>query len=468
MDERTDSSSEALRRIPSLDAMLRRARLSEVPRKIAARSCRDYLDDVRRRARAGELSADQIERLFSDGSAEECVLARSAAAEAPRHQRIINATGIVLHTGLGRAPLAAAAQQALQRAAGYAVVEVDPITGVRNEREEAVSALLRGLTGAGAALVVNNNAAAVLLALAAVAAGREVIVSRGELVEIGGGFRMPDVMAQAGCRMVEVGTTNRTHIHDYARAITAETAALLVVHRSNFRMEGFVGSPRRAELAALAHERGLRAIDDLGSGLLIAEELRGLEAEARVASVVADGLDLVCFSGDKLLGGPQCGILLGKPELIARVRAFPLYRALRCDKLTLAALEATLRIYRDGDPCREIPVLRALAAPPDRLERRAAALAEALRAFDPQVVASESFAGSGANPARPLPSFAVAFPGGDALCDALRAPGPLPAVFPRIDAGKVLLDLRTLEGEELDEVARCVAARLRAARGQGH
>ncbi len=456
----SSQAADALRRIPSLDALLRRVALAELPRSVAVRVAREYLDEVREAVRASRLDAAAVQRCFGDAAVSDELQRRGRQALAARHRAVINATGVVLHTGIGRAPLADAARRAAQDAGGYAVVELDPRTGQRNEREEAVAAMLCDLTGATGALVVNNNAAATTLVLAAIAAGSEVVVSRGQLVEIGGGFRMPDVMAQAGCQMVEVGTTNRTHLRDFAGAIGERTAALLLVHPSNFLVLGFTAFPAREEIAVLGRERGLCVIDDLGSGLLAREPVPGV-GEPRVADVVASGVHLCCFSGDKLMGGPQCGLIVGDRALVARVRAHPLYRAFRCDKLTLAALEATLAIYRDGDPLREIPTLRMLTVSPDHLESRAKTLAGALAPLGATVVPTESFAGSGANPARPLPSFAVAVDGGAAAADALRAPVDGPPIFARVERGQVLLDLRSLELESLDTVAGLVRQRLR-------
>jgi L-seryl-tRNA(Ser) seleniumtransferase len=319
----------------------------------------------------------------------------------------------------------------------------------------AVSALLQDLTGAAGALAVNNNAAAVTLMLAALTADTEVVISRGELVEIGGGFRIPDVMRRAGCTMVEVGATNKTHLYDFEAATTEATSAYLKVHPSNYRIEGFAGTPSVEELHKIASERNLLVLDDLGSGLLWNDPLPGLVDEPRVADSLEQGADVTCFSGDKLLGGPQAGILVGSAELIARCRAHPLYRAMRCDKLTLAALEATLLLYRDGDPLAGVPTLRMLSVSPEDLENRAGALAMLLRDLGGEVVASESFAGSGANPAKPLASFATAIPGGDAHCDQLRAARPV-SVFARVTDGRVLLDARTLLLEDLDAVALAV------------
>ncbi len=453
--------SKALRCIPSLDAFLRRSKLAALSRPLVQRESRLYLESLRAKVLAGELDESQVQALFAGDAGEQEVLRRCALAQSRHHRRVFNATGIVLHTGIGRAPMAPAAQQAMADAGGYAIVEVDPKTGLRNQREVAVAALLREVTGAGGALVVNNNAAATTLVLAATATGREVLVSRGELVEIGGGFRMPDVMAQAGCNMVEVGTTNRTHLRDYQTGMTADTAMLLKVHTSNFLIQGFTSVPSLQELTDLARKHGLLAGEDLGSGLLLPQPLPGMVDEPRVMDSLATGADLVWFSGDKLLGGPQCGIILGDRDLVAKVRAHPLYRAFRCDKTSLAALEATLRIYRDGDPLQEIPVLRALSCPVAELQERAEELLGLLKGVALRCVATESFAGSGANPARSLPSYAVALPGGEATALALRSEPGMP-IISRIDKGEVLLDLRSLCGEDLSTLADLVRTKLQA------
>jgi L-seryl-tRNA(Ser) seleniumtransferase len=453
---RTDSArSQALRSLPPVDQLVRHEALAGLPRALLLREARAFVDELRARVDRGELDADAVRRGGHGDAAAAALQRRCAAARRPRHARVYNATGIVLHTGIGRAPLPAAAAEALQAAAGYAVVEVDPRTGERDQRELGIAALLQSLTGAPGALVVNNNAAATTLMLAALCAGREVVISRGELVEIGGGFRVPEVMRRAGCEMVEVGATNRTHLRDYEAATTERSIAWLKVHPSNFRIEGFAGTPSLAELVAAARPRELLVLEDLGSGLLWDEPLAGLAREPRVRDSLRAGAHVVCFSGDKLLGGPQCGILLGEAELVARCRAHPLYRAFRCDKLTLAALEATLSIYRDGDPLREIPTLRMLSVAPDELRLRAEDLAHRLRGLRAETAASESFAGSGANPARALPSFATALPGGDAEAEALRAALPV-GVFARQADGRVLLDARTLLLEDLAAVAAAV------------
>jgi L-seryl-tRNA(Ser) seleniumtransferase len=447
--------SSALRLLPSVDHLLRNDDLQSLSRPVLIRVVRSLVEELREGALDGSIDAAAIKRRCSAEALVATIRERCEAAARRRHERVYNATGIVLHTGIGRAPLPSAAVAAMVSASGYAIVEVDPSSGQRDQREVAVSELLQDLTGAAGALAVNNNAAAVTLMLAALTADTEVIISRGELVEIGGGFRIPDVMRRAGCTMVEVGATNKTHLYDFEAATTEATSAYLKVHPSNFRIEGFAGTPSVEELHKIASERNLLVLDDLGSGLLWNDPLPGLVDEPRVADSLEQGADVTCFSGDKLLGGPQAGILVGSAELIARCRAHPLYRAMRCDKLTLAALEATLLLYRDGDPLAGVPTLRMLSVSPEDLENRAGALAMLLRDLGGEVVASESFAGSGANPAKPLASFATAIPGGDAHCDQLRAARPV-SVFARVTDGRVLLDARTLLLEDLDAVALAV------------
>ncbi len=456
-----EPASRLLRTLPAVDALSRQESLRGWPVRLVVRETRRVLDEVRS-ALVGAGDAEIDPATCAVESLAERIATRVRAASGARHRRVVNATGIVLHTGIGRAPLADAARRAIADAAGYAVVEVDPSSGQRNQREEAVSALLAELLGVESALVVNNNAAAVHLTLSALAAGREVVVSRGELVEIGGGFRMPDVMAEACCRMVEVGATNRTHLRDFERAIRPGTELLLKVHPSNYRVIGFHSMPSLAELCALGRERSVAVFEDLGCGLLADPVPPCLVHESRVQDSVASGAELICFSGDKLLGGPQCGILVGEASRVAAVRAHPLYRAFRCDKLTLAALEATLRIYRDGDPLTEIPTLAMLAREPDDLRADAEDLASRLGALSAEVRASESFVGSGANPARPIPSWAVVLSGGDRTADRLRREAPVP-IFSRVAQERVWLDLRTLFLEDREQVASWILAALGAA-----
>jgi L-seryl-tRNA(Ser) seleniumtransferase len=386
------------------------------------------------------------------------LVARASERLRPSLRRVLNGTGVVVHTNLGRAPLARAARTAVARAAdGYSNLELDLASGGRGSRHDHVERLLRELTGAEGALAVNNCAAAVLLAAAALAGGgRELVVSRGQLIEIGGGFRIPEVVAQAGARLVEVGTTNRTRVQDYRAAIGPHTGALLRAHASNFRTIGFVEQVEIEELCSLE----VPVIDDVGSGVL-ADELELLADEPPVRRSVRAGAALVCFSGDKLLGGPQAGVIVGRRAAIEAARVHPLARAVRIDKLSLAALEATLALYRDPELARrELPVLAMLTASDASLERRARTLAEATGG---EVVASTARVGGGALPLLELPGPAVALDGGatgvEALAHALRTGEP--SVIGRIQHGRLLLDPRTLTDEE----AESAAAAVRAARG---
>ena len=365
---------------------------------------------------------------------------------------VINATGIVIHTNLGRAPLSDAALEAMREiGADYSNLEFDLEAGGRGSRFAHLGPLLSRLTGAEAAIAVNNNAAALLLALSALTHDREVIISRGQLVEIGGGFRIPDVMRQSGARLVEVGTTNRTRLRDYAEAITADTGALLRVHASNFRVVGFTEETAIGDLAALARERGLLLIDDVGSGALIDPRRYGLEAEPLVRDSVAAGADVVLFSGDKLLGGPQAGIAVGRREAIEAMQRHPLARAMRMDKASIAALAATLEHYARGEAEEAVPVWRMIAMDASTVRRRARRLARAARAAGAraEVVESRSMVGGGSLPEESLASYACAVgldasgSGSDALAAALRRGDP--AVVGRIEAGRVLLDPRTVD-----------------------
>ncbi len=395
------------------------------------------------------------------------VTAAAAACRQPAAlRRVINATGIVVHTNLGRAPLAEVAAAAAAEAARAACnLEFDLQTGRRFPRGAGAEALLCRLTGAEAALAVNNNAAAMLLALAALAGpGAEVVVSRGELVEIGGGFRIPDIITQGGARLVEVGTTNRTRLADYEAAITPQTRLLLKVHQSNFRMVGFTAEASLAELAGLARARGLQLLDDLGSGTLAHLPGHLAQLEPTVRESLDAGTDVVAFSGDKLLGGPQCGLLAGRAELMDRLRRHPLMRALRLDKMTVAALEATLRLH--ADPPRaaaEIPVLRMLGQSAAELAARADRLCALLDTVcTAESVASTGHAGGGALPGQDVASRAVrlAAPGcsPDTLAHALRT--QTPAVVGRINDGHMLLDMLTVTDAELPEMAAAVSAAL--------
>ena len=417
-----------LRDLPSVDEL---ARGSGDP--LAVDAARTVIARAREEIRAGADPGDLGQRLADE----------LAAARAAHLRRVINATGVLAHTNLGRAPLAEEAlARVLETARGYSNLEYDLEHGARGSRQDHVTPLLRRLTGAEAALVVNNNAAAVMLALAALAEGRAVLVSRGELIEIGDGFRIPDVLARSGARLREVGTTNRTRAADYERAIGPETALLLRVHQSNFRVVGFTEQPTLAELSQVAHSHNVFLVDDLGSGALADA---GDEPTARES--LAAGADLVCFSGDKLLGGPQAGIVVGRADLVVRLRRHPLQRALRADKLTLAALEGTLALHLDAP--RRIPMLRMLREDASAVRRRAERLAELVGGEVEETVAR---AGGGALPLAELASYACAVEEG--LAAKLRTVEP--PVIALVRDGRTLLDCRTISDDELEAVAAAV------------
>ena len=417
-----------LRDLPSVDELARR---SDDP--LAVEAARSVLARAREEIRAGGSPGDLAELLQE----------QIDSARAPHLRRVVNATGVIVHTNLGRAPLAEAALDRIRDVArGYSNLEYDVAAGGRGSRQDHVTTMLRRLTGAEAGLVVNNNAAAVMLALAALAEGGDVLVSRGELIEIGDGFRIPDVLERSGARLREVGTTNRTRATDYEAAIGPDTAVLLRVHQSNFRIVGFTEQPSLEDLAQVAGRYELVLIDDLGSGALVDV---GDEPTAR--SSLAAGADLVCFSGDKLLGGPQAGIVVGRADLVEKLRRHPLQRALRADKLTLAALEATLTVAIDAPE--EIPVVRMLRESPETVRARATRLAELV---DGEVEETVARAGGGALPLTELPSFACAV--GEELAAKLRACDP--PVIALVRDGRTLLDCRTLADHEIEEVAEAI------------
>ncbi|HTT77064.1 MAG TPA: L-seryl-tRNA(Sec) selenium transferase, partial [Candidatus Binataceae bacterium] len=419
---------------------------------------RRALDELRNEVRENHASANQWES--REQAIAEAVRRAAAAArrDEPTLRRVVNATGVVIHTNLGRSRLAESAIAAMAEAARSPVnLEYDLSSGERGERDNLVEEQICALTGAEAAAVVNNNAAAVLIVLNTLAQAREVIVSRGELVEIGGAFRIPDVMARSGARLREVGTTNRTHAPDYIAAINPETALLMKVHPSNYRIVGFTSDVELEELAEIGKAHGLPVIEDLGSGALIDLQAYGLPREPIVAERIAAGAALVTFSGDKLLGGPQAGLIAGRRDLIELIRRNPLRRALRCDKLTLAALEATLRLYlRSDDVAGQLPTLRMLVLPVAELERRAEVAREMLAhtlgaGFTIEVVPSTAEIGSGALPAEPIESRALRVRnpaiGANALAAMLRCARP--AVIGRIRDDAVYLDMRTIEDPQL-------------------
>ena len=426
-----------LRDLPSVDEVLRDERLAGAPHEIAVVAARAALALARE-----EIAAGRDPRPIPELAATELARARQ-----PSLRRVVNATGVIVHTNLGRAPLAPAAlERVVEVGAGYSNLEYDLEEGARGSRHDHLGGLVSRLTGAEAALVVNNNAAAVLLALAALAEGREVVVSRGELIEIGDGFRIPDVLARSGARLVEVGTTNRTRAADYEQAIGPDTALLLRVHQSNFRVVGFSELPRLSELAAVAHRHSLPLVDDLGSGALVS-----VGDEPTPRDSLGAGADLVCFSGDKLLGGPQAGIVAGRGELVGRLRRHPLQRALRPDKLTLAALEGTLLLALDAGAQHDVPVLRMLHEPLAAVRARAERLAALVGGEVEETVAR---VGGGALPLVELPSAACAVE--EALAEPLRLGRP--PVVAIVRDGRTLLDCRTLADDEVELVARAVSA----------
>jgi L-seryl-tRNA(Ser) seleniumtransferase len=392
-------------------------------------------------------------------------LSRARQAERPSLRRAVNATGIILHTGLGRAVLSKAARQAVMEAAsGHNTLEVDMESGRRGSRRAHVEGLLRELTGAESAFAVNNNAGAVFLAVTALAAGREVVISRGELVEIGGSFRMPDIIRAGGATLVEVGTTNRTRLHDFEEAITERTGMLLRCHPSNFRLVGFTEEVPSADLARLGRAHGIPVLDDLGSGALLDTSALGAGPTTTLRAAVKSDCDVVTASGDKLLGGPQAGLILGRRKCVDCIARHPLARALRVDKLTLAALEATLRLYRDPERARrEIPTLRYLARPLEELAQMASRLRDRIEAAAPgrftlELIEEQSQVGGGSLPGENLPTVCVRLRctelSEEELAARLRRNEP--PVFARIKDGALLLDPRTLEEEEMEEIASAV------------
>ena len=444
------------RKLPAVDALLREPAVA----LLAAAHGAAAVTEAARAVLAAARQAIAEEGMPAPDAAQwPALIAESLdAAAAPSLRPVINATGVIIHTNLGRAPLSAAAREAVAAAArGYSNLEYDLGAGARGSRHDHARRLLCRLTGAEDALVVNNNAAAVYLALAALCRERAVLISRGQLVEIGGGFRIPDVLRQSGARLVEVGTTNRTHARDFTQAIAAEAetvraAAILRVHSSNFRQVGFVAMPGLDELAAIARHAALLLIDDLGSGSLLDTTAYGLAPEPPVQESVAAGADLVTFSGDKLLGGPQAGLIVGRAELVERLRRHPLARALRVDKLTLAALDATLAAYARGRAVEEVPVWRMIAAPAAELERRAAGWCARLaqHGIEAAVRPGESAVGGGSLPGETLPThlLALAAPQADAAAARLRA--GTPPVVCRIQRGHLLFDPRTVLPEQDD------------------
>ena len=487
MPDPAPEAASALRRLPAVDRLIQHpivvAAAGDLPAPLVVDLARETLAAARQTI-GGGAPAPALDALAAE------VAARIAARTTPSLRWVINASGVIIHTNLGRAPLSRAAQEAMVAAAGYSNLEYDLATGRRGSRYAHAAPLLARVTGAEDGLVVNNAAAALVLMLTALAQGREVVLSRGQAVEIGGGFRIPEIMRQSGATLVEVGTTNRTYLRDYEAAITAQTAGLLRVHASNFRVVGFTAAVAPADLAALAHSRDLWLVDDVGSGALLDPRAYGLAAEPLVHDSLTAGADLVCFSGDKLLGGPQAGIIVGRAALIDRLRRHPLARALRVDKVTLAGLEATLLHYLRGEAPRTVPVWQMIGAASADLAARVEGWAARLRAagLPAGTVAGRSAIGGGALPGETLPTTLLALapesasglavapeapaapleseeageapsPGGAVSRLAARLRQGTPAVVARVERDLLLFDPRTvLPGQDEDLLAAILRA----------
>jgi L-seryl-tRNA(Ser) seleniumtransferase len=455
-----------LRNIPSVNELLEspplRRVLDQVSHRVAVSGVRTFLDNLRREVQ----SAAADIKVPAAAELAERIADWIVRDETPALRPVVNATGIILHTGLGRSPLSPEALQAVvEVGGGYASLEVDLQTGERSKRVFAVEKLLRQLTGAEAAAVTNNNAAATLLTLSAVASGREVIVSRGQLIEIGGSYRLPDVMSASGCRLKEVGTTNKTHLADYAAAISEDTAALMHVHTSNYRVVGFTEEPALADLVHLGRKHHLPVVDDIGSGALVDFSRYGVRDEPVAGESIQTGADLVLFSGDKLIGGPQCGIVVGQKKLVDQINRHPMMRAMRLDKMILAALAATLRLYRDLPAAEQsLPLLRLLTTPVENLKNRAERLAPQIAAAaaiaSAEAIESTTFLGGGTLPAQEIPTWCVAVTPArgtlDTLAAALRT-GPH-AVFGRAHKERLLLDLRSVFPDQDAKLVEAVEA----------
>lgn len=432
-----------LRKLPSVDKLLKQpaiqALLQEHEHELVVTAIQEILADTRQAILGGEACPDTADLCAR-------VVTHLSNILRPSLYPVINATGVIIHTNLGRAPLSQATQEAMRETSAYSNLEYDLPVGERGSRYVHAEALLRRLTGAEAGLVVNNDAAAVLLILTALAKRREVIISRGQLVEIGGGFRIPEVMEQSGAHLVEVGTTNRTYLRDYETAITPDTVMLLHVHSSNFRILGFVHETPLVDIVNLAHAHGLLAIEDLGSGAFLDTTQFGLSHEPTVQESLATGVDLVCFSGDKLLGGPQAGIIIGKKNLIEILKRHPLTRALRVSKSVLAGLQATLLHYLKGEAIEQIPVWQMIAMDVQQIQSRALTLAAWLREISVQVDVMDGWStvGGGSLPGETLPTYLVAIhvDAPQELARQLRLGSP--SVLGRIERDRFVLDLRTV------------------------
>jgi len=451
--------NELLRSIPKVSEMLARPDVERLSSDYGQGATKAALRAVLSDLRKGILSG-QATRVPSPDDLVSVLEAGLVRVSRPEGRKAINATGIVLHTGLGRAPLCREALEALAGMGHYSILQTSVETGARSRRDEKIESLLVELTGCEAATVVNNNAAATMLILNALAEGGEVVISRSQLVEIGGSFRLPDVMAKSGCILREVGTTNRTHLRDYANAIGERTGAILHVHTSNYRIRGFHSTPETAELVALAREHGLPVIDDLGSGALVPLRPYGVPDEPLVRASMEAGADVACFSADKLICGPQSGVIVGRREIVERIRKNPYARMFRTSKLELAALEATLLHFMNGTHEKSLPLYRMLAQDVAELEARAAALISAIGELDGaecKIQDDLSYVGSGSAPDEGMPTKAVRIVSGkpaELIARDLRC--AVPSVFGRISDGSVLLDMRTVREDEVDTLARTV------------
>ena len=472
MSQKTSISAAELRQLPSIDTLLQSETAKSLRQAMGAEQltllARRVTDELRQEILASrsrsKSSSHEGARTDLLEEAERRLVTAHESESASRLRRVINATGVILHTNLGRAPLSEAARRAIEAASDYCTLEYDLANGARGRRGARAEDLLARLTGADAALVVNNCAAAALLVLTVLARDGETIVSRGELVEIGGDFRVPDVMAQSGTRMIEVGTTNRTRLTDYRKALTEQTRLIMRVHTSNYRIVGFTKTPSLRELSGLAHDAGLILYEDAGSGALVDFTEYEITGEPVIRSSVEDGADVVSFSGDKLLGGPQAGLVVGRAPLIERMRSHPLYRALRADKLRIAALEATLDAYAREASTGEVPVHRLIASSSREIEERAEALVQRLRLAKVnadlrlETVAGESAIGGGSAPTSRLPTVLVS------LTHAQLTPNQIegalrhsdPPVIARIVEDQVLLDLRTVLPNEESDLERAL------------
>lgn len=452
------------RQLPSVNEVLAASPLvalaGQHAHDVVVQAIRRQLDQLRQRIREGQ----SLDGLTQAESVARVVVQNLQAELAPKLRRVINATGIVLHTNLGRAPIADdAAQAAFDAARGYLNLELDLHSGKRSSRQDALRDWVCRLTGAESATAVNNNAAATVIALRALCQGKEAIVSRGQLIEIGGSFRIPDIMAVSGATLREVGTTNITRASDFEKAIGPDTGALMRIHTSNYRIAGFTAAVELADLVNLGRQYHLPVIDDIGSGAMLDFARFGFEAEPIARDSIAAGADLVLFSGDKLLGGPQAGILAGKKELIQRIEKDPLMRAFRLDKMTLAALEATLRIYLHPEQALErVPILRMLSAPLGELKQRAESLAERWRAaglMNVETVEDIAYVGGGSLPDQKMPTWVVAItPVGSDADFAFQLRSGTPAVMARLQGGKVLFDVRTVFPEQMEELIGAVTS----------